>query len=141
MSRSPVFELIRDLYVINTWFKFEGKIQNDSKLSHSQGITHDDDDADEDRTKNNMSLAVWGQRHNCKQYCRQVEHVLPCQQYSWKVNGCISHNFRKFAGKFAHVDGSATQLPVLLLALLLDMEAPLKKLYCTTKRSLIKIYL
>ena len=29
-SRSPVFELVRDLYVVNTWFKFEGKIPNDS---------------------------------------------------------------------------------------------------------------
>ena len=24
-SRSPVFKLVQDLYVINTWFKFENK--------------------------------------------------------------------------------------------------------------------
>ena len=30
-SRSPVFELIQNLHV-NTWFKFEGKIQNASKV-------------------------------------------------------------------------------------------------------------
>ena len=50
-SGSPVFELVRDLYVINTWFKFEDKIRNDSKVIMSKGIhtaTDDDDDADDD---------------------------------------------------------------------------------------------
>ena len=31
-SRSPVFKPLRDLHVINAWFKFEGKIQNASKV-------------------------------------------------------------------------------------------------------------
>ena len=35
--RSSVYELVRDLYVINTWLKFEGKIQNNQELAHSQG--------------------------------------------------------------------------------------------------------
>ena len=44
-----------DLYVINTWFKFEGKIQNDSKvIPFTRNQT--DDDADKAGTKNNMSL-------------------------------------------------------------------------------------
>ena len=39
-SRSPVFELVGDLYVINIWFKFEDKIKKTpQKLSCSQGIT------------------------------------------------------------------------------------------------------
>ena len=38
-GQGPVFELVQDLYVINTWFKFEDKIQNPQKLSCSQGIT------------------------------------------------------------------------------------------------------
>ena len=49
-SRSPVFELVRDLYVINTWFKFEGKIPNDSEvIMFTRNHTYDDDD---DGTKN-----------------------------------------------------------------------------------------
>ena len=45
------FELIHDLYqYINTSFKFEGKIQNDSKVI-SFTRKHTDDDADADGTK------------------------------------------------------------------------------------------
>ena len=46
-SRSPVFELVRDLYVINTWFKFEGKIQNTSEvIVFTRNHTDDDVDAE-----------------------------------------------------------------------------------------------
>ena len=49
------------LHVINIWFKFEGKIQNASKVIAYTRNHHteddDDDDADDDRTKNN-SLPV-----------------------------------------------------------------------------------
>ena len=59
---SPVFKLVRDLYVINRWFKFEDKIQNTSKVivftrNHTDDDdddTDDTDDADDDGTKNNM---------------------------------------------------------------------------------------
>ena len=56
-SRSLVFELFRDLYMINIWFKFEGKIQNTSKVIVFTRIHTDDDtdDDDDDGTKNNMS--------------------------------------------------------------------------------------
>ena len=43
-----VFELFRDLRVINTWFKFEGKIQNDSKVIAFTRNQTDDDTDDED---------------------------------------------------------------------------------------------
>ena len=57
--KSP--ELVRDLYMINLWFKFEDKIQNTSKvIMFTRNHTNDDDDADnddedDDGTKNNMS--------------------------------------------------------------------------------------
>ena len=43
--------------MIDTWFKFEGKIQNASKvIGFTRNHTDDDaDDAADDRTKNNMS--------------------------------------------------------------------------------------
>ena len=44
--------------MINTWFKFEDKIQNTSKvIVFTRNHTDDDeaDNADDDRTKNNMS--------------------------------------------------------------------------------------
>ena len=66
-SRSPVFKLVRDLYVINTWFKFEGKIQNDSKvITFIRNHTDDDDDKDDNGTQNNMSPHGWtrGRRKN-----------------------------------------------------------------------------
>ena len=48
-------------YVINTWFKFEDKTQNLSKvIVFTRNQT---DDADDDGTKNNMSPPVRG-RHN-----------------------------------------------------------------------------
>ena len=50
---SPVFELVRDLYVINTWLKFEDKILKTLKVIVFTR-NHTDDDTD-DRTKNNMS--------------------------------------------------------------------------------------
>ena len=53
------FQIGRDLYVINTWFKFEGKIKNASKvIAFTRNHTDDDDGADDDDeegTKNNMS--------------------------------------------------------------------------------------
>ena len=55
-SRSPVFELVRDFYVINIWFKFEEKIQNTSKVFvFTRNHTDDDNDADDDKTNNNVS--------------------------------------------------------------------------------------
>ena len=51
--------------MINTWFKFEDKIQNTSKVIVF--TRNDTDDADDDDgTKNNMSLPgrVGGGRHN-----------------------------------------------------------------------------
>ena len=54
-SRSPVFEIVRGLYVINTCFKFEVKIQDDSKaIAFTRNHTDDNNDDDEE-TKNNMS--------------------------------------------------------------------------------------
>ena len=45
-SKSPVFELVRALDVINTCFKFEGKIQNHSKvIAFTRNHTKHDDDA------------------------------------------------------------------------------------------------
>ena len=48
--------------MINTWFKFEGKIQNNSKVivftrNHTNADDAGDDDPgdDDDETKNNMS--------------------------------------------------------------------------------------
>ena len=51
------FELVRDHYVTNTWFKFENKIQNTSKvIVFTRNHTDKDNaDGDDDRTKNNMS--------------------------------------------------------------------------------------
>ena len=52
--------------MINTWFKFEGKIQNDSKVITSKEIhtaTDDDDDSDDDGTKNKMSPSIPGRRY------------------------------------------------------------------------------
>ena len=46
-QRSPVFELVRDLNVINTWFKFEGKIQNNSKVITFKRNHTDADDAND----------------------------------------------------------------------------------------------
>ena len=48
--RSPVFKLVRDLYVINTWFKFEDKI-----TVFTRNHTDNDADDNDDRTKNNVS--------------------------------------------------------------------------------------
>ena len=46
--------------MINTWFKFEGKIQNDSKvIAFTRNHTDDDNDSD-GGTKNNMSPLVGG---------------------------------------------------------------------------------
>ena len=53
MSRTPVFELIRDLYLINISFKPEDKIQNTSKVI-AFTWNHRDDDDDDDGTKNNI---------------------------------------------------------------------------------------
>ena len=48
----------RTIYVINTWFKFEDKIQNTSKVTMFTR-NHTDDDADNnDKTTNNMSPKV-----------------------------------------------------------------------------------
>ena len=49
-----VFKFIRDLYVINMWFKFEDKIQNTSKVIVFTR-NHTDNDDDDDATKNSMS--------------------------------------------------------------------------------------
>ena len=49
--------------MINIWFKFEGKIQNTSKvIVFTRNHTDDDDtdDDDDDGTKNNMSPPGWG---------------------------------------------------------------------------------
>ena len=56
-SRSPVFELVRDLYVIDTcWFKFEDIIHNDLKVvTFPRNHTEDDADDADDGTKNHMS--------------------------------------------------------------------------------------
>ena len=62
---SPVFKLVRDFHVIKTWFKLEGKIQNPSKvITFTRNHT---DDANDDRTKNNVSSPV-GVRHNLNRY-------------------------------------------------------------------------
>ena len=51
------FELVRDLYVIIISFEFEFQIQKDSKvIAFTRNHTHaNDDNADDDGTKNNMS--------------------------------------------------------------------------------------
>ena len=63
--------------MINTWFKFEVKIQNTSKVIVFTRNHTDDDDADEDDgTKNNMSLPGrkgGGRRHN---FC-----IIPYSKY------------------------------------------------------------
>ena len=42
--------------MINTWFKFEGKIQNASKvIMFTRNHTDDSKDTDDDGTKNNVS--------------------------------------------------------------------------------------
>ena len=47
--------------MINTWFTFKGKIQNDSKvIAFKKNYTDDADDG----TKSNMSLLGRGGRHN-----------------------------------------------------------------------------
>ena len=60
------FELIQDLYVINTLFKFEDKIQNTSKvIVFTRNHKDDTDDADaEDGSKNSMSPFWLRGRHN-----------------------------------------------------------------------------
>ena len=40
MSRSPVFELVQVLYVINTWFKFEDKNSKHAKSYHVHKESH-----------------------------------------------------------------------------------------------------
>ena len=49
--------------MINTWFKFEDKIQNTSKVivfTRNHTDVNDDDADDDDGTKNNMSPPVGG---------------------------------------------------------------------------------
>ena len=47
--------------MINTWFKFEVKIQKDSKvITFTKNHTDDDADNDNDGTKNNKSPPVGG---------------------------------------------------------------------------------
>ena len=50
--------------MINIWFKFEYKIQNTSKVFVFTRNHTDNDEADEDGTKNNMSPPVGGGGHN-----------------------------------------------------------------------------
>ena len=55
---------VRDLYVINTWFRFEGKIENASKVIV---FTRNHTDADDDRRQQNQKQYVSpqpGGRHN-----------------------------------------------------------------------------
>ena len=53
---SPVFELVRDLHVINARFRFEDKNQNTSNvIVFTRNHTDKDHVADDDGTKNNMS--------------------------------------------------------------------------------------
>ena len=75
MSRLPGFELLRDFYMIKTWFKFEGNIPNDPKVivftrNHTDdGAGNDNDAYDDKETKQNMPPPVeWGRgRHkSCK---------------------------------------------------------------------------
>ena len=42
VDQCQVFELVQDLYAINTWFKFEDKFKTSQKLSSSQGITQNE---------------------------------------------------------------------------------------------------
>ena len=47
--------------MINIFFKFEGKVQNDSKvIAFTRNLTDDDDDNADDRTKNNVSPRLGG---------------------------------------------------------------------------------
>ena len=54
---------------------------------------------------------------NCEQYCWKVEHVwIPVFPAIFP---------ERVAGNLLSVDGSATQLPAILLAILLGVDAPL----------------
>ena len=69
------------LYVINSWFKFEDKIQNTTKVivftrNHTDGDT-DDNDAD-DRTKNNISPRSGGGGDIILHYKKANTRPLSC---------------------------------------------------------------
>ena len=76
---------------------------------------------------NNFSFKI---TESCEQHCWRVEHVQHCPQYCWQhckmwmpVFPAI---FEHVAGNLLSVDGSATQLPAILLAILLEVDAPLR---------------
>ena len=66
-SRSPVFQLVWELYVINTWFKFEDKIQNTSKVIVFTRNHTDNEDVVTEPKK--MSPLSRGGGHNELQWC------------------------------------------------------------------------
>ena len=55
-SMSLVFELVRDLHVINTWFKFEGKIQN--IIAFTRNHIDDADNADDDAANGTKTMSL-----------------------------------------------------------------------------------
>ena len=64
--------------MFNKWFKFEGKILNDSKFI-TFTKNHTDDDTDNNRTKNSMSPPVGGRNNRCavrKTYLRQCHQIF-----------------------------------------------------------------
>ena len=84
--------------MINTWLKFEDKIQNTSKvimftMNHTDDDEDDDDDADDDDgTKNNMSPRSGG-RHNFLAYGLSKTIILASHDPDYMY---LVHNYVTF---------------------------------------------